>query len=416
MKTSSRAAQKQFLDENEKLRARLEEAEETLRAIRSGEVDALVVASTQGDQIFTLQSADHPYRVLFQDMQEGALTLTEGGMILYANRAYAEMVKTSLERVIGSNFHDWIGLECWEGIQQQMQQVSRQKYGEEQALIASDGTRVPVYLSVNHLSISESSSTLCVVVTDLTQRKKVEEALIRANRAKDDFLANVSHELRTPLTGIMGLSESLLAGLYGGLTEQQKKTLKTVYACGEHLLSLINEILDVSQIESGRLELQPENFDVNEVCLASLAYVKHLAAKKSIKMLYVSSPYDTTLLADPKRIRQVLVNLLNNAVKFTPEKGTVTLEVDPYSQPGWMCFSVTDTGIGIAPEDLKKLFKPFVQLDSGLDRQYEGSGLGLVIVKQLVELHGGQMEVQSTPGQGSRFSFILPWSPEDQFP
>ena len=235
--------------------------------------------------------------------------------------------------------------------------------------------------------------------------------LVRANRAKDEFLANMSHELRTPLNGILGFSEALLEGVRGPMSERQQQAVQTIRSSGEHLLGLINEILDVSRIEAGNFELYPENIDVDKICQSSLLFINQIANKKSITVEYASSSAESTIYADPTRLKQILVNLLSNAVKFTPNNGNIKLEVQPNVKERLMRFSVTDTGIGISSTDLQKLFKPFVQVDSGLSRQYEGTGLGLVIAKKMIEMHGGSIEVQSEIGEGSHFTFTLPWNP-----
>lgn len=236
--------------------------------------------------------------------------------------------------------------------------------------------------------------------------------LEQANRAKDEFLANMSHELRTPLNGILGFSETLLEEVHGPLTNRQQSAVDHIRTSGEHLLELINDILDVSKIGSGNFKLYIEDHLVNDICRSSMSLVAQLANRKQITMEYLPSPISPIIRADDKRLKQVLVNLLYNAVKFTPDHGHVKLEVQADAENNLIKFSVSDTGIGIASEDQPKLFKPFVQLDTSLSRNYEGTGLGLSLVKKLVELHGGSVELYSEPGKGSRFDCILPWNLE----
>ncbi len=235
--------------------------------------------------------------------------------------------------------------------------------------------------------------------------------LIHASRVKDEFLANMSHELRTPLNGILGLSESLLEGFRGSLNDKQQQSLETIYSSGEHLLGLINDILDVSKIEAGKLDLYPSHVSINDICVSSMNFIKQIAFKKSITVEYTRQPAAAMVYADPKRLKQILVNLLGNAVKFTGEQGSIKLEVQTNAKEGRIQFVVQDTGIGISADDLKRLFQPFVQLDNGLSRQHEGSGLGLVLVKKLIELHNGEIFVESEVGRGSTFIVSLPWSP-----
>ncbi|MCB0210201.1 MAG: GAF domain-containing protein [Anaerolineae bacterium] len=235
--------------------------------------------------------------------------------------------------------------------------------------------------------------------------------LARASRLKDEFLASMSHELRTPLNAILGMAEILQDQVYGPVTEKQVKSIRTIEHSGRHLLSLINDILDLSKIGAGKLSLNPNPVVVKNVCEASLQFVKQMAHKSRVK---VQANYDDvvqTLLADELRLKQILVNLLSNAVKFTPEGGRVGLDVsgDPVRQMAK--FTVWDTGIGIAHEDMGKLFQPFIQLDSRLAREFSGTGLGLSLVYRFTEMHGGSVAVESEVGQGSRFTVTLPWQP-----
>jgi PAS domain S-box-containing protein len=235
--------------------------------------------------------------------------------------------------------------------------------------------------------------------------------LARAARLKDEFLANMSHELRTPLNSILGRSEALQEEIYGPLTAKQADTLRGVEASGRHLLALINDILDLSKIEAGKLDLEIESVDVRLLCHTCVQMVAQTALQKRIT---ISSTIDTqveVILADERRLKQLLVNLLSNAVKFTPSGGQVGLELHCDERLHTATFTIWDTGIGIAEEDLQRLFKPFVQIDSRLSRQYEGTGLGLALVLRLAEAHGGSVSVASQPGQGSRFSVTLPWEP-----
>jgi PAS domain S-box-containing protein len=234
-------------------------------------------------------------------------------------------------------------------------------------------------------------------------------SLLHAMRVKDEFLANMSHELRTPLTGILGMSEVLRTGIYGTHNEKTTSALRSIEESGQHLLSLINDILDLSKAEAGKIELELRPVLVSNVVQSSLRMVRHTAQKKQLR---INTDLDSTvevILADERRLKQILVNLLSNAVKFTPEGGTIGVEVAGRQEQRRIDLIVWDTGIGISPKDIERLFKPFVQLDAGLERQYGGTGLGLSLVSKLVELHGGSIGVESQPGKGSRFIVGLPW-------
>ncbi|MBE9207717.1 PAS domain S-box protein [Nostoc sp. LEGE 06077] len=300
----------------------------------------------------------------------------------------------------------------------------------EYEMICKDGKVLPVL--INATAVKDASGKYLynrATLFDIRDRKQAEEELqqtnkqlvntnielARATRLKDEFLANMSHELRTPLNAILGMSEGLQESVFGSLNERQVKAIATIERSGRHLLELINDILDLSKIESGKLELQLSDVSVRSLCDASLSFVKQMALKKNIHLnTYVESNINS-IQVDDRRLRQVLINLLSNAVKFTPEGGSVTIEVRREeigdaapSSTVTICFHVTDTGIGIAPEEIGKLFQPFVQLDSSLNRHYSGTGLGLALVQRIVQLHGGTISISSEVGGGSCFSVRIP--------
>ena len=249
--------------------------------------------------------------------------------------------------------------------------------------------------------VAERTADLSAAYADLTA----------ASLAKDQFLASMSHELRTPLNAVLNMSESLQEGIYGPITEKQKRPVRMVEESGRHLLSLINDILDLAQVGSGTIKLSMQTVIVRDVCHASVQFIKEQAHKKRVKVTTSFDHQVTFIRADERRLKQILVNLLNNAVKFTPEGGAVGLEVTGSSENNTVYFSVWDTGVGIPAEEQSRLFKPFVQLDAGLDRLYEGTGLGLSLVAQMIKLHGGDVHLESAgPGQGARFTVSLPWS------
>ena len=232
--------------------------------------------------------------------------------------------------------------------------------------------------------------------------------LSRAARLKDEFLAAMSHELRTPLNAILGLTQALIEDVYGQLADEQRTALRTVDESGRHLLDLINDILDLSKVESKKLVLQIDEMDVSAVVESSLRFTREAALKKRLTVSSRIAPEVPLFFADQRRVKQMLVNLLSNAVKFTPAGGSVGLEVDVDFDTQTVRFVVWDTGIGIAEADLPKLFQTFVQVDSRLARNYGGTGLGLALVRGMARLHGGDASVESELGKGSRFFVTLP--------
>jgi signal transduction histidine kinase len=230
-----------------------------------------------------------------------------------------------------------------------------------------------------------------------------------ANRHKSEFLANMSHELRTPLNAVIGFSEVLLEQMFGEINDKQAEYLQDILASGRHLLSLINDILDLSKIEAGRMELDLSAFDLPSALDNALTLVRERATRHSIRIELAVDERLGEMVGDERKIKQILLNLLSNAVKFTPEGGEVGLRAT--LADGSVEISVSDSGIGIAPEDQEAIFEEFRQVGSDYARKREGTGLGLALARRFVELHGGRIWVKSELGRGSVFTFALPVRP-----
>jgi two-component system, NtrC family, sensor kinase len=259
---------------------------------------------------------------------------------------------------------------------------------------------------VNLLQTFATQSVLAIrnaqLYRELEEKGRQLEA---ASRHKSEFLANMSHELRTPLNAIIGFSEVLTERMFGELNEKQEEYLKDIYASGQHLLSLINDILDLSKIEAGRMELELADFDLPAAIDNALTLVRERAGRRGIALHQTVDERLGQIRADERKLKQVLLNLLSNAIKFTPEGGRIEVRAAPVD--GSVEVSVTDTGVGIAPEDQKAVFEEFRQVGTA-DKKVEGTGLGLALSRKFVELHGGRIWVTSRVGVGSTFAFTLP--------
>ncbi|HKT74109.1 MAG TPA: PAS domain S-box protein [Steroidobacteraceae bacterium] len=277
-----------------------------------------------------------------------------------------------------------------------------------------DGTEFPVEISLSPLE-TEEGLFVSSAIRDATDRKRYEQALQEANRLKSAFLASMSHELRTPLNGIIGFSELLIDEKPGPLNAKQREYLTDVLASGRHLLQLINDVLDLSKIEAGRMELRREMFSLSRAIDEVCSVLSSQAKSKSIAVRRESAKAPDIVTLDRQKFIQVLYNLMSNAIKFTDDGGTVAVLAD-VSPTGQLRIRVTDTGIGIRAEDFGKLFVEFQQLDSGASRRYEGTGLGLALTKKIIEFQRGTIAVTSEVSRGTTFTVILPLSSAEEDP
>jgi signal transduction histidine kinase len=260
--------------------------------------------------------------------------------------------------------------------------------------------------TVRLLSTFATQSALAIRNARLFHEIEVKSRQLEvASQHKSEFLANMSHELRTPLNAIIGFSEVLSERMFGELNEKQEEYLKDIYASGQHLLSLINDILDLSKIEAGRMELELSDFHLPTALDSALTLVRERAGRRGIALQVNVDNQLGQIQADERKIRQVLLNLLSNAIKFTPEGGRIEVRAEPRN--GSVAVSVTDTGVGIAPEDQEAVFEEFRQVGTA-DKKVEGTGLGLALSRKFIQLHGGKIWVKSQVGQGSTFTFTVP--------
>ncbi|MFZ5856872.1 MAG: PAS domain S-box protein [Chloroflexota bacterium] len=369
----------------------------------------------------SLRESEEQNRLLFEESPDAVVLFDEDGKVIRINHAFESLTGYTAAQLTGRSLSDLGLLPETEVSELADAVVHALQFSTEFAITtfkirrADDEIR-DVSVSVYGLKLVGRQHYL-TTMRDITAEKQVEETLRLANaemeralRLKDEFLANISHELRTPLNAILGISESLLEQVAGPLNEKQVKYLTTVAESGQHLLELINDVLDLAKVNAGRIELDIAKLNVDMVAQSSLRMIRELAQKKRLDVQFEIDKGVKIIWADERRLKQMLVNLLSNAVKFTPEGGSLGLEIRGDTKEQIIHFTIWDTGIGIAQKDLRLLFQPFVQLDAGLTRGSQGTGLGLVLVSQMARLHGGSISVQSEPNKGSRFTISIPWT------
>ncbi|MCK5148168.1 response regulator [bacterium] len=382
-----------------------------------------------------LEKSEERFVSIFHSAGDGILYIDANGRILEANEAFTQITGIRGGGILGKGVFtlaaDLVKSEQLPGILRKIKSIIN---GEVFDVIV-------VHFNNKILEISSPRGMkrggITIIIHDVTERMQARDALeaerqhlahrveerteelsaanaelARAVRLKDEFLASMSHELRTPLNAILGMSEALQDKIYGDINEKQARSLHTIEESGRHLLSLINDILDVSKIEAGKLEFQMGPVAVASVADTSLVLVKQAAKKKGLTIERNIDGKVELIRADERRLKQILVNLLSNAVKFTPDGGHIGLTIQGDVEKELVRFIIWDDGIGIAAEDMSRLFQAFVQLDSRLSREHAGTGLGLALVRRLTEMHNGGVQVESELGKGSRFIVTLPWQKE----
>jgi len=396
---------------------------------------ALTLASEKQLRATPRDQVEQRLRELLEAAPDAILQVDEDGRIILLNHMTEQMFGYRREELLGAPIEILVPAEL-----RAMHAAHRSRFASHPTTramgnglvleaVRKDGTRFPVEISLSP-ALSEAGFRATAIVRDITARKQAEDQLRsvqerytrelaehnqelalrnleveRANRLKTEFLASMSHELRTPLHTIIGFSELLGEGLQGPLNDKQKRFVDHIHRDSLHLLDLINDILDLSKIESGRIELRPERLDLAAIVEESLSSIRPLGQVKSIVIEAHVAPMQP-IQADPLRLKQILVNLLSNAVKFTPEGGRV--QVAASLEDDLVSISVADTGVGIPAQEHEAIFDIFHQVGATTKGVREGTGLGLAITKRLVQEHGGTITVSSEPGRGSRFTFTIP--------
>jgi protein-histidine pros-kinase len=387
------------------------------------EVDGVVLAIAAIRDVTARKQTETKFRGLLEAAPDAMVIVNREGRITLINTqaekmfgyTRAELIGKSIETLVPERFHgahpkyrtDYFNEPHTRPMGTGLELSGRRK----------DGTEFPVEINLSPVE-TEEGTLVTAAVRDVTDRRRLEETRRRAeelqvqaerkaSRLKSEFLANMSHELRTPLNAIIGFAELMHDGKVGTVSAHQQEYLDDILTSSRHLLQLINDVLDLSKVEAGKLEFRPEPVDLAKLTREVRDILRTLAAKKQVRVETEIDAGVTGVLVDPAKLKQVLYNYLSNAIKFTPDEGRVVIRVAPEG-PAAFRLEVEDTGIGIRPEDLDRLYVEFQQLDSSMAKKHPGTGLGLALTKRIVEAQGGRVEARSVLGKGSLFCAVLP--------
>lgn len=380
------------------LRLRLEEAEETLEAIRNGEVDALVVSGPQDDQVYTLNGSDRAYRILFETMNEGAAILGSDGTVFYCNGKLTAMLRAPMETVLGGSIFPFVTEKCAPAVADLLEKALQSPQKMEITLKSRDGTLVPCQISSSPFLV-EDAANICAIFTDLTERKQVEANLIRSNKDLAQFAYVASHDLQEPLRNVINCLQILEKKYKYKLEPSADQYIHHAVEGSKRMKALIQDLLAYSRIDTHGKE--HAHVDSEEVLSRT---VENLASAISETRADITHDPLPRMAADTTQLLQVFQNLIGNAIKFRSDK-PLRIHVSATANNREWIFSIRDNGIGIDPQYSEKIFMIFQRLNKR--SEYDGTGMGLAIVKKIVERHGGRVWVESTIGEGSTFYFTI---------
>jgi PAS domain S-box-containing protein len=405
--------------ENAQLRERLADAEAVIQAIRHGEIDAVVVNSSEGAKIFTLEGSDHPYRMLVESMNEGAATLSEDGVILFSNPRLAALLGTTPAELAGTRLVSWIG----GGERAQFERLLRdsrdRSVSSDLTLCAGKVDSLPVHVSLSSLVV-KGMRCCCAVLTDMSLAKhhaalaasaeyvrQVNDRLREADKRKDEFLATLAHELRNPLAPIR--AAAYMIKKLDVKDERLLQAREVIERQAAHMTRLIDDLLELSRITQGKFDLQRRPESLTAIIAGVVQSAQSAMDQRQHQFQIEVAPDSLLMEADAIRIAQAVGNVIENATKYTPPGGRITLRVARAGQQA--VISVQDNGIGIEPDMAARIFDMFVQAENGDRRPHGGLGIGLALTRKLIEMHGGTITVSSAGlGKGAEFEIRLPLS------
>ncbi len=400
----------QLLTEIEDLRARLRDSEDTLEAIRSGKVDALVIDGPDGKQIYTLQGADSTYRIIFESISEGVATLDSRGGILFCNKALADMLKTPMEKLIGGSLLDSVVEHERAALAALLKDALTKHRKGEFSLLLSDGAQAPALISTNSFCM-EGSDSICAIVADLTEQKRYEEALKtmldelkRSNKDLEHFAYIASHDLQEPLRSVTTCMQLLERRFKGQIDEGGQKLIDFAVYYSKRMKALIDDLLLYSRVVTKARE--PKLVDSERIFKEALRNLTTAIYESGSLVTHDPLP---TVVADRTQILQVFQNLLANAIKFR-RKDSPRIHVSATPDESKWVFSVQDNGIGIELQFHDRIFDIFQQLEK---QRYDGTGIGLAIVKKTIEQNNGEIWFDSAVGVGTTFYFTWPFASEE---